>query len=130
MNHFKAYSDKLCQCLEAVDSDKILELAQTLSKCSRERRQVFLCGNGGSAGTAEHITNDLLFGVSQQFGSGLRAHALSANSPSITCLANDIGYGEIFAAQLSILANPGDLLIVFSGSGNSSNIIGHSNKEN
>ena len=91
--------------------------------CWTKRRQVFLCGNGGSAGNAIHLANDLLYGVAKKSGGGLRVHALAANPAVITCLANDIGYEEIYAEQLAVHGQPGDLLIALSGSGNSPNIV-------
>ena len=54
---------------------------------------------------------------------GIKVEALSANASVLTCLANDIGYEEIFSQQLKVKAAPGDVLIVLSGSGNSQNII-------
>jgi len=98
-------------------------LTETLQICWRENRQVFLCGNGGSAANAIHLANDLLYGVDKVAGRGLRVTALPANAAVLTCLANDVSYEDIFAQQLSVLAQPGDVLIVFSGSGNSSNIV-------
>ena len=56
-------------------------------------------------------------------GSGLRVHSLSANPSVITCLANDEGYDQVFSLQLAVLARKGDVLIAFSGSGNSPNIV-------
>jgi len=84
---------------------------------------VFFCGNGGSAGNAIHLVNDFLYGIAKRPGGGLRVNALSANPTVITCLANDIGYDRIYSEQLSVLANPGDVLAVLSGSGNSLNIV-------
>jgi D-sedoheptulose 7-phosphate isomerase len=98
-------------------------LLETLQRCWRENRQVFLCGNGGSAANAIHLANDLLYGVDKSSGRGLRVTALPANAAVLTCLANDISYEDVFAQQLSVLANPGDVLIAFSGSGNSPNIV-------
>jgi D-sedoheptulose 7-phosphate isomerase len=98
-------------------------LLTTLQLCWRENRQVFLCGNGGSAANAIHLANDLLYGVDKSSGRGLRVNALPANAAVLTCLANDIAYEDIFAQQLTVLANPGDVLIAFSGSGNSPNIV-------
>lgn len=77
---------------------------------------VFVCGNGGSASTAEHFTNDL-------FSVGVRAVCLNSNVSIITMIANDYGYGYIFSKQLRIYAEPNDLLVVFSCSGKSLNII-------
>ncbi len=84
---------------------------------------MFLCGNGGSAANAIHLANDLLYGILKQPGSGLRVHALPANTSVISCLANDEGYEYIFALQLAVQARQGDILIAPSGSGDSANIV-------
>ena len=89
----------------------------------QDKRQVFLFGNGGSAANANHIANDMMYGVSKQFGHALRVNALSANTAVLTCLANDEGYDSIYVRQLAVLANPGDIVIALSGSGNSPNIV-------
>ena len=91
--------------------------------CWKENRQLFICGNGGSAGNAIHIANDFLLGISKVYGSGLRVHALPANPAIITCLANDEGYDSIFSYQLAVQASSEDRLLVFSGSGNSPNVL-------
>src|SRR5262249_43298860 len=67
--------------------------------------------------------NDLFYGITKKRGPGLRVHALPANVGLLTCLANDEGYANIYSAQLATLANPGDVLIALSGSGNSPNIL-------
>ena len=84
---------------------------------------MFVCGNGGSGANAIHTANDFLYGITKRIGSGLRCKALSANTSVITCLANDEGYSEIFAYQIAAEADPGDILIALSGSGNSPNIL-------
>ena len=89
----------------------------------KEHGHIFICGNGGSAANAMHISNDLFFGIAKEGGKGIRIQALTANQPVMTCLANDVSYDEVFSAQLDLLANPGDMLIVLSGSGNSPNIL-------
>jgi D-sedoheptulose 7-phosphate isomerase len=98
-------------------------LAQDMLRCWQEKRQVFFCGNGGSAGNALHLANDFLYGIAKKTGGGLKVQALSANSAVMTCLANDVGYESIFSEQLAVQAQAGDLLIVLSGSGNSQNIV-------
>jgi D-sedoheptulose 7-phosphate isomerase len=117
------YARRLQGVLATADFTGVACLAQELLNCWKEGRQVFLCGNGGSAGNAVHLANDFLYGVSKVKGSGLRVHALSANTAVITCLANDDGYDCVFSAQLAVHARKGDMLIVLSGSGNSPNII-------
>jgi D-sedoheptulose 7-phosphate isomerase len=121
--HFTGYAQRLNAALAAFDWAPVLDLSEELLGCWRDGRQVFLAGNGGSAGNANHLANDLLYSVSQRAGSGIRAEALSANPSVLTCLANDIGYDQVFAAQLAVKARRGDVLMVFSGSGNSPNIL-------
>ena len=91
------------------------------------QRQVFICGNGGSAANALHIANDLHYGIGTCSPSpiipGIRVEALPANTGIITCLANDTGYENIYANQLKVKANQNDILIALSGSGNSSNVV-------
>jgi D-sedoheptulose 7-phosphate isomerase len=117
------YSRRLQAVLANAEWSNVARLAEDLLACWREGRQVFLCGNGGSAGNAIHLANDFLYGISKIKGSGLRAHALSANTAVLTCLANDEGYECIFSVQLAVHARAGDIVIVLSGSGNSPNIL-------
>ena len=88
-----------------------------------EKKSLFICGNGGSAGNANHIVNDFIYGVAMQTGKGINAISLASNPSVITCLANDINYDAIFSEQLAVHGKPGDHLLVLSGSGNSPNII-------
>jgi D-sedoheptulose 7-phosphate isomerase len=121
--HFANYAIRLGAALDAFDWTPAERLARELLDCWQTGRQVFIAGNGGSAGNANHLANDFIYPVSKRLGSGLRVHALSANPSVLTCLGNDEGYDNVFAHQLAVLANPGDVLIVFSGSGNSANIL-------
>jgi len=120
---FAGYAGRLQKVLQDASWDGVEVLARDLLACWNAKQQVFLCGNGGSAGNAVHLANDFLYGISKTYGSGLRVHALPANPSVLTCLANDCGYDEIFAMQLAVQAGPGDVLIALSGSGNSPNIV-------
>jgi D-sedoheptulose 7-phosphate isomerase len=115
---FSLYSQRLQQLLSTMDWSAVEQLCLELVDCRRYNRQIFLCGNGGSAGNAIHLANDLIYGAG-----GLRAEALPANSAVLTCLANDVSYDSIYSLQLQVKANKDDLLIVLSGSGNSGNIV-------
>lgn len=119
---FQNYSARLQESLAKSDWGNVEKLALDLRECWEQGRQVFLCGNGGSAANAIHLANDYLYGIGSHTHSGMRVHALSANPAVLTCLANDINYEQIFAEQLAVFGRPGDLLIAFSGSGNSANI--------
>ncbi|MGZ3159260.1 MAG: SIS domain-containing protein [Burkholderiaceae bacterium] len=122
-NHVDNYVANLTQALTHPAMDMVPELGAALRKAWMDKATVYFCGNGGSAGNAIHLANDLLYGVGANNGIGMRVEALSANAAVLTCLANDIGYDQIYAEQLRVKANPGDVLIVFSGSGNSPNIV-------
>ena len=117
------YATVLGPYLDLAQWDNLIELAGELRQAWSMGRQVFLCGNGGSAANAEHIANDLLYGIGAGKRIGLRAIALTANTAALTCLANDIGYDEVFAYQIRVYAPPGDVLVALSGSGNSKNIL-------
>ena len=90
----------------------IEQLAEQISTA----RRVYLCGNGGSAANATHITNDLM-------SCGVRAHSLCADMATVLAIANDYSYVDIFSRQLDVYGEPGDVLIVLSGSGRSPNIL-------
>ena len=120
---FKDYSIRLSSVLQTYEWGTVESLAQAVERCWRDGRQVFLCGNGGSAGNAIHLANDYLYGIAKETGKGLKVQALPANSAVMTCLANDVGYDFIFSEQLAVLGQSGDLIICLSGSGNSPNIL-------
>jgi len=120
---FSDYSSRLSAALQGFDWTPVERLAYELRDCWQSGRQLFLCGNGGSGGNANHLANDFLYALSKTKGSGLRVHSLSANPSTLTCLANDEGYDQVFSLQLAVLARAGDVLVVFSGSGNSPNIV-------
>jgi D-sedoheptulose 7-phosphate isomerase len=117
--------------LQSCFSTEVLAAVETLAEELRhawiDGRNVYICGNGGSAANAIHIANDLHYGIGACGPGakvpGLRVEALPANAGIITCLANDTGYANIYAHQLQVKARPGDLLIVLSGSGNSANVV-------
>jgi len=121
--HFADYALRLRKVLQDVSWQGVEELARELLDCWKTGRQLFLCGNGGSAGNAIHLANDFLYGISKTCGSGLRVTALPANASVLTCLGNDCGYDQIFSMQLAVQARKGDVLIALSGSGNSPNIV-------
>ena len=117
------YLDNLGSILQALPMNDLANVLGVLEKAYTERRQVFLAGNGGSAATASHMANDLMKTSEIGGRQGFRPLALSDNTSLITALANDEGYSEVFASQLMTLGQPGDVLVVFSASGNSANII-------
>ena len=122
------YLETLNGCFTAEHFAAIEHLASDLLEAWKKNRQVFICGNGGSAANALHISNDFHYGIGaahhkEENYPGLRVEALTSNVAVISCLANDTGYENIYSNQLKVKANSSDLLIALSGSGNSPNII-------
>jgi D-sedoheptulose 7-phosphate isomerase len=120
----KKYQDLLIQGLDSLKKNAAWPTVLKEFASARERgATIFLAGNGGSAANANHLATDLIYGANAQGKGTFRVHSLSANASVMTCLGNDTGYENIFAKQLEALAQSGDLLLIFSGSGNSPNIV-------
>ena len=111
---------------------QIEKLANDLKYIWMSKKNIFICGNGGSAANAIHMANDFHYGIGAcgppPSLPGLNVEALSSNNAIITCLGNDIGFEHIYSNQIEVKANKSDLLIVLSGSGNSENVINAINK--
>jgi len=101
---------------------KIDGVAAELVDCLKRGNRIFLAGNGGSAADAQHIAAELVGRYMRQRDS-LPAIALTTDTSALTAIANDFGYQEVFARQLSGLAQSGDLVILYSTSGNSPNML-------
>ena len=118
----KTYISNFQRALKLISHSKIDLLIKEIHKIKRNKKKLFICGNGGSAANAIHLANDFLFTKSSN-KKMLNVEALTANNAIITCIANDVGYKFIFSKQLENKASPNDLLLIFSGSGNSENLI-------
>jgi D-sedoheptulose 7-phosphate isomerase len=121
-NSIAEYKQKLDLVWKSIDHYQVEKLEYDLLTAWKNEKSVFICGNGGSAANANHLANDLLYGINP-YGKGIKVHSLCANSSINTCLANDTGYENVFSKQLHTLGSKEDLLIALSGSGNSQNII-------
>ena len=128
----KAYIDKyttaLNKVMEKLDPAQFEKIITILVEAYKKDKQVFIVGNGGSAGTANHFVCD--FGKNAVPFTGLgpgkrrfRIISVSDNIEKITALANDIAFEEVFRQQLINLMNQEDVLILVSASGNSPNLI-------
>jgi D-sedoheptulose 7-phosphate isomerase len=112
-NLFHKYATSLSAVISSQTWVEVENLAKAMYDAWENNRQLFLCGNGGSAGNAIHLANDFLYGIASQTPRpGMKVEALSANSAVLTCLGNDVGYSEIYAEQLLAKANSGDLHVV------------------
>ena len=116
------YTKLLSEVLMKSDFETLDRIGDMLAE-RKTRHSVFLAGNGGSAATASHFANDLSKGARVWERCGFRVMSLCDPGAVVTCLSNDFCYEDVFSIMLETYAEPGDFFIVFSGSGNSENII-------
>jgi len=119
----KNYISKLTQTLNSLDVDIINQIILSLEKVNEDNAKIYIIGNGGSAATASHMANDLGIGLKLRDIRAFDVESLSDNSSVCTAIANDIGYDNIFYAQIKHKIKPNDVLIAISCSGNSPNIV-------
>jgi len=93
-----------------------------MAECVRDGHKILSCGNGGSAGDAQHFSSELLNRFEME-RPPLPAMALTTDSSTLTAIANDYSYDDIFAKQIKALGETGDVLLAISTSGNSSNVV-------
>jgi len=111
------------ELLEGVDVAAVTAVVEHLLESWRRGALVVIAGNGGSASTASHMANDLVKATRAESQRGVRAISLTDNVSLLTALANDEGFGAVFASQLEAVITPGDVLILISASGNSPNAV-------
>ncbi|MGB2533857.1 MAG: D-sedoheptulose-7-phosphate isomerase [Candidatus Puniceispirillum sp.] len=105
-------------------ADAIIIAAQMIADALAQGGKVMLCGNGGSAGDAQHIAAEFVATLDHRRPrGGLAALALTTNTSFITAYANDFGFEGIFRRQVEALGQEGDVLIGISTSGNSANVV-------
>jgi len=101
---------------------KIAKAGELMVQTLLNGGKILTCGNGGSAGDAQHFSSEMLNRYERD-RPPLPAIALTTDTPTITSIANDYDFSQIFSKQVKALGNPGDILFAFSTSGNSKNII-------
>ncbi|HLR16678.1 MAG TPA: phosphoheptose isomerase [Alcanivoracaceae bacterium] len=109
------------QAAEALPS-AIVEAGQRMVESLLNGGKILTCGNGGSAGDAQHFSSELLNRFERE-RPALPALALTTDSSTLTSIANDYNYNEVFSKQIRALGNPGDVLMAVSTSGNSANVV-------
>ncbi|MBW7901689.1 MAG: phosphoheptose isomerase [Rhodocyclaceae bacterium] len=110
--------------LDAVEllAAPIADAVQTMVACLVNDGKILACGNGGSAGDAQHFAAELV-GRFEAERQELAAIALTTDSSILTAVANDYAFDVVFAKQVRALGRPGDVLLAISTSGNSTNVI-------
>jgi D-sedoheptulose 7-phosphate isomerase len=123
MNFAEAYRSEVHQAIDAIDVELVEMAIRWFEEARDAGRHIFVCGNGGSASTASHLACDIVKGASYNRESRFRIMALTDSLPTLTAYSNDVGYDCVFAEQLRNFAEPGDVVMAISGSGNSPNVI-------
>ena len=118
---FRASLETKQKALEVLP-DAITAAADTIVRSLLAEGKVLACGNGGSAGDSQHFSSELLNRFERERPS-LPAIALTTDSSTLTSIANDYSYNEVFSKQVRALGRAGDVLLAISTSGNSRNVI-------
>ncbi len=111
------------RAIDSVPAEAVARCISILAEAHREDRQIFICGNGGSASNASHFVTDLGKGSSDKLGKRFRVLSLNDNVSWMTAIGNDYSYEDVFSRQLENYGRPGDILISISVSGNSPNLV-------
>jgi D-sedoheptulose 7-phosphate isomerase len=119
---FENYYSRTKFLQEKIPIPEIQKLLEAILQIKSSKKTLFLIGNGGSSSTAQHFSCDIGVG-SYLRKNPVRTLSLLDNSAILTALGNDTKFEDIFATQVSLLAKPGDMLLAFSASGNSENLI-------
>ena len=123
LSFIEAYFERVRWALDSVDLTKVAQAVQWFAEARDQGRQIFVCGNGGSAANASHFVTEVVKGASDGRSRRFRIMALNESISTITAYANDVGYDCVFAEQLKNFAEPGDVVVGLSSSGNSPNVL-------
>src|SRR5579863_8850999 len=122
-DYLTAYAEMIAAGWRSIDHAALRQAGDILLRAYQDGRQVFACGNGGSAAIADHLECDHLKGVHHTTDLSPQVRSLTANVSLLTAIANDFAYDEVFAFPLARLSRAGDVLVTISASGNSPNIV-------
>ena len=109
--------------LASLDPAEIAGVIEVVRQAGASGNRIYAVGNGGSASTASHFVNDMGKGASLGRERRFKVIPLTDNVAWMTALSNDLCYEDVFVEQLRNFAEPGDVLIAISGSGNSENVL-------
>lgn len=122
-DYMAGYAELMATLVRSLDAVKCAELADLVERCAESRNTIFVMANGGSSAVASHFVNDLSVNSIVAGKKGFRVVSLTDNVESLTAVANDAGYENVFLFQLQCMMEPGDVVIGLSVSGNSPNIL-------
>jgi D-sedoheptulose 7-phosphate isomerase len=119
----ETYKQQTIETIQSIDTRKVDQAIEWFREARAANKHIFVCGNGGSASTASHLACDIVKGASFQREFRFRMLALTDSLPTLTAYSNDVSYDCVFAEQLKNFAEPGDVVMAISGSGNSPNVV-------
>jgi D-sedoheptulose 7-phosphate isomerase len=122
-NQINDYLKRLQDTVTNLNVEDIETNCNIILEAYQNKKNIFICGNGGSAATASHFACDINKGVSYGLSNRFKVIALTDNLATISAYSNDVGYDDVFLEQLKNFYNQGDLIIGISGSGNSQNVL-------
>jgi D-sedoheptulose 7-phosphate isomerase len=114
---------KLCLENMMINTDEIEKIIKILITARNNGKHIFTMGNGGSGSTSTHLVSDLLKTCITKNTKRFRANSLVDNIPVVLAWSNDVSYDDIFIEQLKNSLEKNDIIIAFSGSGNSPNVV-------
>ncbi len=120
---FDSYLKLLFNSINKTNKKNLDEAAKAILRTIKNKKKIFICGNGGSAAISNHYICDYLKFFREKTKIKSQVYSLSNNIETITAISNDISYDKIFSYQAESLCRRGDLIIIISSSGNSKNII-------
>ena len=121
--YFNNYIKIKDQLLKNVNKKELKSIIKEILIAAKKQRNIFSCGNGGSASTAEHLSCDFSKQACMDTNLNIRVFSLNSNVSLMTAIANDISYDDIFSFQLNRFGKSNDILLLFSVSGSSKNIL-------
>ena len=121
-NFYDYYIYNLVDGLNNLEKSKLEKATNLFLKKIKQNKNIFVCGNGGSAAIANHYICDFLKFFRQHTKLKPRIYSFSTNIETVTAISNDMNYNKVFSYQAESLCNKDDLIIIISSSGNSENI--------
>jgi len=121
--YYKNYVSIKNKLLNKINKNDLKNIIEEILTAVKRQKNIFSCGNGGSASTAEHLSCDFSKGSCTDTNLNIKVFSLNSNVSLMTAIANDISYDDIFSYQLARFGKPNDILLLFSVSGSSKNIL-------
>lgn len=122
-NYFTDYLKGFKKVIDSISATEVNDLFGQIKEAIDAEKQIFVFGNGGSAMSMSHFATDMVKGATDALGKKVKVISLNDNAGLITAIGNDYSFDDVFVRQLMALANPGDVVLTLSVSGNSPNLV-------